>query len=71
MLYEIVVYFAAKNMGSKFLNTIQVIWEKLDETEKQMVKSFKEANGGNLIINSMFSQNELEAQVAATPYISL
>ena len=68
---EIFAYFAAKNMGSKLLQTIDVVWEKIDEIEKQMVSSIRRAKAGNLIIKSNLTQHELDKEVEETPYIIL
>lgn len=65
-------YFADKQMGSYFLITIDVIWEELDEIEKQMVKSFKEAKVGNCLIHSRtLLRSDLEYELGQTPHINL
>ena len=69
MLREIISYFAAKHMGSVYLNMVDVIWEQLDGIEKEMVRTLKEAKGGNLIIKSRLNQAALDAELAATPFI--
>lgn len=65
-------YFADKGMGSYFLNTIDVVWEELDQIEKQMVKSFKEGKLGNCLIHSRtLLQSELDHELEQTPHINL
>lgn len=71
MLKEIITYFANKRMGSVMLNIVDLIWENLDEIEKQMAVSLKQSGRCQLIIQSKLSQPQLEEAVASTPYIAL
>ena len=68
---EIVAYFAKLNMGSIFLTVVEVIWEKLDETEKQMIASLHTSKRCSLCIKSNLPQDILEQEVNRTPIIAL
>jgi len=69
--YEIVCYFALKNLGSKLLDVVDVVWEDLDEIEKQMVNSLRIKSACTLAIHSHLPQVELERQLQETPFIAL
>lgn len=68
---EIVSYFSHKNMGSHILNLVDLVWEKLDDTEKQFAVSLKNSKLCQFYLRSALSQKELDAEVSATPYIEL
>lgn len=68
---EIVSYFAEKGMGSKLLNLVDLIWEALDVTEKQMAASLLKLPNPRIAIRSKLSQKDLEAEIQKTPFIIL
>ena len=68
---EIVAYFAARHMGSAILNLVDLNWDKLDSTEKEMAASLKESGTCQLSIRSKLTQQELEDEVRNTPKIAL
>lgn len=68
---EIVQYFAQKRMGSEILNLVDLIWDELDDIERQMAVSLKNAGSCQFNLRSNLSQKELDDQFNATPYINL
>lgn len=68
---EIVFYFSQKHMGSYILNLVDLIWEKLDDIEKQFAVSLKNSELCQFQLRSNLSQKELIEQVTSTPYIEL
>ncbi len=67
---QIIGYFADKNMGSRILRLVDLNWEKLDETEKQMAVSLLKKNC-QVVIRSKLSQKILDEQIAGTLTVSM
>jgi len=69
---EIISYFASKNMGSTMLDLVSVVWEKLDEIEKQMIVSLYHSKLYTTFnLKSALQQKELDKAIQQTPYILL
>jgi hypothetical protein len=68
---EIIKYFADKRMGSYMLSVVDVIWEVLDEIEKQMVKTLSVNKSCTLLLKSTLSQEELDKQISETLFVTL
>lgn len=68
---EIIAYFAWKNMGSKILEIVDVVWEKLDDIEKQMISSLYKSRYNCISVKSNLSQDQLIEEIQLTPAIEL
>ena len=68
---EIITYFASKNLGSVMFNLVDLVWEQLDEIEKQMACSLRKKGACQISIRSKLPQKQLEIEMGKTKLIDL